>query len=72
MGWRGYLRPHIADIPPSVFFGNYLQTYVKHDVAGYIDALGIPEEGRGVVMRSDESHVVNGIKYWSAHDWLMR
>lgn len=36
------------------------------------NALGIPEEGRGVVMRSDESHVVNGTKYWSAHDWLMR
>ena len=36
------------------------------------DALGIPEEGRAVVMRSDESHVVNGTKFWSAHDWLMR
>ena len=36
------------------------------------DALGISEEGRGVVMRSNESHVVNGIKYWSAYDWLMR
>ena len=36
------------------------------------NALNIPEEGRGVVMRSDESHVVNGTDFWSAHDWLMR
>lgn len=36
------------------------------------DALGIPEEARGVIMRADASHVVNGAKFWSAHDWLMR
>jgi hypothetical protein len=41
-------------------------------LSGVGDALGTPMEGRGVVMRSDESHVVNGIKCWSAHDWLMR
>ena len=36
------------------------------------DALRIPVEGRSVVMRSDASHTVNGVKHWSAHDWLMR
>ncbi len=36
------------------------------------DALGIPQEGRGVVMRSDASHVAGGVRFWSAHDWLMR
>jgi len=36
------------------------------------DALGIPTEGRGVIMRSDASHIVNETKFWSAHDWLMR
>lgn len=36
------------------------------------DALGVPDEGRSVVMRSDASTVVNGVKYWSAYDWLMR
>ena len=51
-------------------------TTFKADLARHLgsvgEALGIPEEGRGVVMRSDESHGVNGIKFWSAHDWLMR
>jgi predicted AAA+ superfamily ATPase len=51
-------------------------TTFKADLARHLgsvgEALGIPEEGRGVVMRSDESHWVNGIKFWSAHDWLMR
>jgi hypothetical protein len=41
-------------------------------LSGVGDALGIPEEGRGVVMRSDKSHVVNGVRHWSAHEWLMR
>ena len=36
------------------------------------DVLGIPEEGRGVVMRSDASHVVSGVKHWAAHEWLIR
>ena len=36
------------------------------------DALGIPVERRGVVLRSDASHVVDGVKFWSAHEWLMR
>lgn len=36
------------------------------------DALGIPQEGRSVVMRSDNTHTVGGVKFWSAHDWLMR
>lgn len=36
------------------------------------DALGIPAERRGVVLRSDASHVVDGVKFWSAHEWLMR
>ena len=36
------------------------------------DVLGIPEEGRAVVMRSDESHMVNNTMFWSAHDWLIR
>ena len=51
-------------------------TTYKADLARHLesvgDALGIPMEGRGVVMRSDESHVVNGVKHWSAHEWLMR
>ena len=36
------------------------------------DLLDVPKEGRSVVMRSDASHVVNGVTFWSAHDWLMR
>lgn len=51
-------------------------TTFKADLARHLGgvgaALGIPEEGRGVVMRSDESHMVNGTKFWSASDWLMR
>lgn len=51
-------------------------TTFKADLARHLgsvgDALGIPAEGRGVVLRSDESHVVMGTKFWSAHDWLMR
>ena len=51
-------------------------TTYKPDLARHLgsvgDALGISEEGQGVVMRSDASHVVNGIKHWAAHEWLMR
>jgi len=51
-------------------------TTYKPDLARHLgvvgDALGVPEESRGVVMRSDVSHAVNGTKHWSAHDWLMR
>ena len=51
-------------------------TTFKADFARHLgsvgDALGMPEKSRGVVMRSDASHMVNGIKFWSAHDWLMR
>ena len=51
-------------------------TTYKPDLARHLggvgDALGIPEEGQGVVMRSDTSHVVNGVKHWAAHEWLMR
>ena len=51
-------------------------TTYRADLARHLesvgDALGIPKERRGVVMRSDASHVVNGIEHWSAHDWLMR
>jgi hypothetical protein len=45
---------------------------LAHHLRGVGDALGIPVEGRGVVMRSDTSHTVSGIKHWAAHDWLMR
>ena len=37
----GYPRLHAANIPPAVFFENYLQTYVERDVAGYIDARSV-------------------------------
>jgi predicted AAA+ superfamily ATPase len=51
-------------------------TTYKPDLARHLgsvgDALAIPVEGRSVVMRSDASHTVNGVKHWSAHDWLMR
>ena len=51
-------------------------TTYKPDLARHLgsvgDALRIPVEGRSVVMRSDASHTVNGVKHWSAHDWLMR
>ena len=45
---------------------------LAHNLRGVGDALGIPVEGRGVVMRSDTSHTVSNIKHWAAHDWLMR
>lgn len=51
-------------------------TTYKPDLARHLggvgDALGIPEGGRGVVMRSDASHVAKGVKHWAAHEWLMR
>ena len=49
----------------------YKAEFARH-LGGVGDALGIPIEGRGVVMRSEESHVVCGIKHWAAHEWLMR
>ena len=51
-------------------------TTFKADLARHLESVGddlnMPEKGRGVVMRSDASHTVNGIKFWSAQDWLMR
>ena len=61
-------EPELVEIKSTTTFR---ADFARH-LGSVGDALGIPEEGRGVVMRSDESHVVNGIKYWSAHDWLMR
>ena len=61
-------EPELVEIKSTTTF--------KADFARHLrsvgDDLGIPDEGRGVVMRSDESHVVSGTKFWSAHDWLMR
>ena len=51
-------------------------TIFKADLARHLgnvgEALGIPVEGRCVVMRSDESYMINGIRFWSANDWPMR
>lgn len=33
----GYPRVHATGMPPSVFFGSYVDTYVERDVAGYLD-----------------------------------
>lgn len=45
--------------------------YARHlDSIG--DELGIPGNGRSVVMRSDTSHTVKGTRFWSARDWLLR
>ena len=60
--------PELIEIKASSTFRS---NFTRHlDKVG--DLLGIPREKRGVVMRSDDSHVLNGIKLWSAHDWLMR
>ena len=64
----GRFAPELIEIKSTTTFK---AEFARHlDSVG--DALGIPEEGRGVVMRSDESHVVNGTNFWSAYDWLMR
>lgn len=34
----GYPRLYDVDIPASIYYENYLSTYVERDVAGYIDA----------------------------------
>ncbi|MBQ9020914.1 MAG: ATP-binding protein [Eggerthellaceae bacterium] len=60
--------PELVEIKSTTTFR---AEFARH-LAGVGDALGIPEEGRGVVMRSDASHVAGGVKFWSAHDWLMR
>ena len=60
--------PELVEVKSTTTFK---AEFARH-LEGVGDALGIPAEGRCVVMRSDESHVVNGTKFWSAHDWLMR
>ena len=62
------VAPELIEIKSTT---TYKPELARH-LSGVGDALGIPEEGRGVVMRSDKSHVVNGVKHWSAHEWLMR
>lgn len=34
----GYPRVHAASIPGSVFYRNYVDTYVQRDIAGYVEA----------------------------------
>lgn len=60
--------PELVEVKSTTTFR---ADFARH-LGGVGDALGVPEENRGVVMRSDATHVVNGTKYWSAHDWLMR
>lgn len=60
--------PELVEIKSSTTFRD---GYARH-LGSIGDVLNIPGKGRGVVMRSDTSHVVNGVKFWSAHDWLMR
>ena len=62
------MAPELVEVKPTSTF----RADLARHLGGVGDALGIPEDGRGVVMRSDESHVVNGTKFWSANDWLMR
>jgi predicted AAA+ superfamily ATPase len=62
------VAPELIEIKSTT---TYKPELARH-LSGVGDALGIPEEGRGVVMRSDKSHVVNGVRHWSAHEWLMR
>ena len=62
------MAPELAEIKSTTTF----KTDLARHLGSVGDALGIPEEGRGVVMRSDTSHVVNGVKHWAAHEWLMR
>ena len=62
------VAPELVEIKSTT---TYKPELARH-LSGVGDALGIPEEGRGVVMRSDKSHVVNGVRHWSAHEWLMR
>ncbi len=33
----GYPRLHAHNIPPQVYYPNYLQTYIERDVAGFLD-----------------------------------
>lgn len=33
----GYPRIYSSDIPPRVYFPNYISTYIEHDVAGLLD-----------------------------------
>ena len=62
------VAPELIEIKSTTTF----KADLARHLGGVGDALDIPEEGRGVVMRSDESHMVNGTKFWSANDWLMR
>jgi predicted AAA+ superfamily ATPase len=75
----GYPRLHIASIPPSVFFENYLQTYVERDVAGYIDArsmtsfralLGLCAQGCGQLLNVSRLAGDLGIARATVDSWL--
>lgn len=60
--------PELVEIKSTTTFRS---DFARH-LGSVGDTLSIPEKGRSVVMRSDSSHVVGGVKFWSAHDWLMR
>lgn len=60
--------PELVEIKPTTTY----RPDLAHHLRGVGDALGIPVEGRGVVMRSDTSHTASGIKHWAARDCLMR
>ncbi|MDO4538950.1 MAG: ATP-binding protein [Coriobacteriales bacterium] len=60
--------PELVEIKSS---STFKAEFARH-LESVGNALGVPKERRFVVMRSDASHVINGIRHCSARDWLMR
>lgn len=62
------LAPELIEIKSTTTF----KTDLMRHLVSVGDELGVPQGRRGLVMRSDTSHVIDGVKIWSANDWLMR
>ena len=75
----GYPRLHVANIPPAIFFENYLRTYVERDVFGYIDArsvtsfhalLGLCAQGCGSLLNVSRLASDLGVARATIDSWL--
>lgn len=60
--------PELVEVKASQ---TYQPAFARH-LSPIGDDLGIPPQGRYLVMRADKTTTVAGVKVWSASDWLLR
>lgn len=65
-------RGLLQELPVDLHRARHGRLHRRAQHGGISQAARHPCGGRGLIMRSDASHVTVGVKLWSAPDWVMR